>query len=362
MKTPKARKLPSGSWFCRVRVNGKDVGITKPTEKEAIAAAMAVKAGLVQANKTPMADRSLTNAIDLWIESNNNRLSPATVRGYRTYQSNGFPSLMRMKCSAITDKHIEQAINAECRQYKAKTVVNRWRFIAQVLSWATGKRYPSKLPQVVRPDIEFLDQEELATFLEYIKGKPVEIGALLAISSLRRSEIAALNWDDGDIDLKHRWIRVRGAIVPDEDHKMVKKETTKNSTSRRDVPMIDPLYEALNAVENKTGPVVKVHPATIQSRIKRACLAAGVPEVGCHGLRHSFASLCHILNIPPQVAMEIGGWADRATMDRIYTHVSKRDKNSYQNAFTAHFSTAPKTENGNENGNGEEKAIVPQAV
>ena len=178
------------------------------------------------------------------------------------------------------------------------------------------------------------------------------IEALLAISSLRRSEIAALNWDDGDIDLKHRWIRVRGAIVPDEDHRMVKKETTKNSTSRRDVPMIDPLYEALNAVENKTGPVVKVHPATIQSRIKRACLAAGVPEVGCHGLRHSFASLCHILNIPPQVAMEIGGWADRATMDRIYTHVSKRDKNSYQNAFTAHFSTATKTENGNENGNG----------
>jgi integrase len=59
--------------------------------------------------------------------------------------------------------------------------------------------------------------------------------------------------------------------------------------------------------------------------------------VGCHGLRHSFASLCHILNIPPQVAMEIGGWSDRATMDRIYTHVSKRDKNAFENAFTAHF-------------------------
>lgn len=352
MKTPKARKLPSGSWFCRVRVNGKDVGITKPTEKEAIAAAMAVKAGLVQVTKTPMADRSLTDAINLWIESNNNRLSPSTIRGYRTCQDNGFPTLMRMKCSAITDKHIEQAINTECRQYKAKTVVNRWRFIVQVLSWATGKRYPTKLPQVVRPDIDFLDQEELTTFLEYIKGKPVEIGALLAISSLRRSEIAALNWDNGDIDLKHRWIRVRGAMVPDEDHKMVKKETTKNSTSRRDVPMIDPLYEALNAVENKTGPVIKAHPATIQSRIKRACAAAGVPEVGCHGLRHSFASLCHILNIPPQVAMEIGGWADRNTMDRIYTHVSKRDKNSYQNAFTAHFSNATKMENGNKNGNG----------
>jgi len=360
MKTPKARKLPSGSWFCRVRVNGKDVGITKPTEKEAIAEAMAVKAGLVQITKTPMADRSLTDAIDLWIESNNNRLSPSTIRGYRICQDNGFPTLMRMKCSAITDKHIEQAINVECRRYKAKTVVNRWRFLAQVLSWATGKHYSAKLPQVVRPDIDFLDQEDLTTFLEYIKGKPVEIEALLAISSLRRSEISALSWDDGDIDLKRRWIHVRGAVVQDEDNNLVKKATTKNSTSRRDVPMIDPLYEALSAIENKSGPVVKVHPATILHRINRACAAAGVPEVGCHGLRHSFASLCHILNIPAAVAMEIGGWADRATMDRIYTHVSKRDKNSYQNAFTAHFSTAPKNENGNENGNGNKKAVEPQ--
>ena len=54
---------------------------------------------------------------------------------------------MRLKCSAITDRQITQAINLECRNYSAKTVVNRWRFIAQVLTWATGKNYPTKLPQ-----------------------------------------------------------------------------------------------------------------------------------------------------------------------------------------------------------------------
>ena len=349
MKTPTARQLPSGSWFCRVRVNGQDIGITRNTKKEAVAAAMAVKAGIVQMAKTPMADKLLTNAIDDWIKNNEARLSPSTVRGYRLCQRNGFQTLMRMKCSAITEKKIEQAINAECRNYSAKTVVNRWRFIAQVLTWATDKKYPAKLPQVVRPDMDFLDQEDLAVFLEYIKGRPEEIEALLAISSLRRSEIAALDWDNGDIDLKHRRVRVRGSVVPNEEHKMVKKSTTKNVTSRRDVPMIDPLYEALSAVEDKTGPVVKVHPATMLTRINKACAAAGVPEVGCHGLRHSFASLCHMLNVPPQVAMEIGGWSDRATMDRIYTHVSQRNRATYENAFLAHFHK----ENGNENGNEE---------
>lgn len=37
MKTPTAKKLPSGSWHCRVRVNGEDVSITAETEKAALA-------------------------------------------------------------------------------------------------------------------------------------------------------------------------------------------------------------------------------------------------------------------------------------------------------------------------------------
>lgn len=348
---PKARQLPSGNWFIQLRIDGQSISITKPKEKEAIAEAMAIKEGILKVKKTPLGDKTLTQAIDLWIKDNEHRLSPSTVRGYRTCQDNAFPALMKMKCKDITDTQIARAINTECRNYTAKTVTNRWRFIAQVLTWATGETHSPKLPQIVRPDIKFLDKDELNTFLAYIKGKPVEITALLAISSLRRSEIAALNWDNGDIDLENRWIHVRGAVVPNEEHKFVKKETTKNATSRRDVPIIDPLYTALKAVKYKTGPVVPQHPATMLSRINKACAATGVPEVGCHGLRHSFASLCHILNIPPQVAMEIGGWADRSTMDRIYTHVSKRDKHSYENAFTEHFKSAPDTENANDRAN-----------
>ena len=337
IKIPTARQLPSGNWTVQLRLGGESISITRPTEKEAVAEAMAVKQGIIKRKHTPISDRTLSQAIDDWIADNENRLSPATVRGYVTIQKNGFQSLMRMPCGKITQKVAAAALNQECKRFSAKTVKNRWGFIAQVLEWATGERFDIALPQVVTEPTEFLDQDDLTTFLSHIKGKKVEITALLAISSLRRSEIGALNWDDGDIDLKNRWIHVRGAMVPDKDHKMVVKETNKNSASRRDVPMIDPLYEAMMAVEVKKGRVVPEHPATMQRRINAACKAAGVPEVGCHGLRHSFASLCHILNVPPQVAMEIGGWSNRATMDRIYTHVSKRTKDSYQNKFTEYF-------------------------
>lgn len=351
IKVPTARQLSSGNWFVQLRVDGKSISITEPSERAAIAKAMAIKSGIVQAKSVPMGEKTLSQAIDLWIQDNEYRLSPSTIRGYVTCRDNGFKTMMQMKCGKITDKVIASAINNECKNYSAKTVVNRWRFIAQVLEWATGQRFEPSLPQVVVEPSEFLDQEELETFLKAIKGTKVEITALLAISSLRRSEMAALDWDRGDIDLKNRWIHVRGAVVPDKDHKMVAKKTNKNSTSRRDVPMIDPLYEALSAVENKTGRVVPEHPATMLSRINRACRDAGVPEVGCHGLRHSFASLCHILHVPAAVAMEIGGWADRATMDRIYTHVSKRTKTSYENTFTEYFKPKDEKENANKTAN-----------
>lgn len=354
---PKARQLPSGNWFIQLRLGGKSISITETTERAAVAKAMATKEGFLKYSKAPLSDRTLRQACEMWIDDNENRLSPSTIRGYVTTINNGFQSLMAMKCSKITEKAVASAINQECRNYSAKTVVNRWRFIAQVLEWATDHRFDPMLPQVVVEPSEFLDQDELKTFLESIKGTKAEITALLAISSLRRSEIAALSWDNGDIDLKNRWIHVRGSMVPDKDHKMVTKKTNKNSASRRDVPMIDPLYEALSAVENKRGRVVPEHPSTMLARINKACANAGVPEVGCHGLRHSFASLCHIINVPVAVAMEIGGWADRATMDRIYTHVSKRTKTSYENAFTEYFKSKEEPEENDTFANSKANAV-----
>ena len=339
MHTPKAKKLGSGQWRCQIMVDGQRHSVTKSTEKAAVAAAMALKAGLIQANKTPHQELALPRAIDKWMELQEGILSPATIRGYRNIQDNHFQTIMHRKCAQITDTMIAQAISQEARHYKAKTVTNYWRFIKQILTWATGRQYSASLPQIIPAEREFLDYEQIEVFLKAVKGDRIEIAALLALSSLRRSEICALDWEDVDFDLGV--IHVRGAVVPDENHKMIRKETNKNQTSRRDIPMIQPLREAMTAARCKTGPVVPLHPATVQRKINQICVRANHPEVGFHGLRHSFASLCEHLKVPPKIAMEIGGWSDRATMERIYTHTAKRDKAYYQNEFTAYFQ--PKT-------------------
>lgn len=334
MKTPKARQLPSGAWFCRVRIDGKDVSITRDTEKAAVAEAMAVKAGIKEATKKPK-KKTVTTAINDYIEARRNVLSPSTIRGYKTIQDNRFQSLMKKDIFAITQEECQRAVNLEAKAVKAKTLTNSWRFVSSVIFEETGQRFFVRLPQIVPTERPWLTPEQIPVFVEAVKGDPIEIPALLALSSLRRSELINLRWKD--VDLSKGILRVNGAAVFDENGQLVRKQETKNKTSRRTVPIIPPLLEALKVAEPKGEYVVSWHPNAIMCRVNRVCSAHNLPEVGLHGLRHSFASLAYHLNIPEKVVMEIGGWADNQTMRKIYTHISQKDVSDHATALTGFF-------------------------
>lgn len=339
MKTPKARKLPSGSWFVQLRLDGKSISITKPTEKEAVAEAMAIKAGIL---KKQTGRKTLTAAIDDYIDIRKNVISPATIRGYKIIQKNRFQTMMKRDCFTTSQEQWQKAVNAEARLVSAKTLTNSWRFISSVIFETTGNKIVVRLPQIIPNERSFLSPTEIKVFVQAVKGKKVEIAALLALSSLRCSEIKALTWHD--IDLEKGVLSVNGAAVLDENGKLVSKPQTKNRTSRRTIPLIEPLKAALNAVEDKTGNVVSQSSSTIYKAINRVCKENGLPAVGTHGLRHSFASLAYSLGIPEKVTMEIGGWSNDATMKKIYTHVSKDDLQIRTKAFTSYFAN----ENANE--------------
>lgn len=143
MRTPTARKLPSGSWFCRVRVGGKDVPITKPTEAEAIAEAVTVKLGLAdaaQAAKHEASGITLEQAIGNYISVRQNVLSPATIRGYRIVQKYRFQKASNRRLSDITDQQWQQIVNAESRVCSAKTVKNAWGLLALSLRKQQGEK------------------------------------------------------------------------------------------------------------------------------------------------------------------------------------------------------------------------------
>lgn len=337
MKLPTPKKLPSGRWRIQIVLDGKRHSITEDTKELCFAKALAYKTELIKQKKNapPI---TLSKAIDNYIAAREAVLSPSTIRGYKNIQNKRFTLLMEKPLNSLNQTVLQRAVNTEAKLCSAKTLQNSWRFIASVIYEVTGERYDIKLPQVIPNERLFLSPEQIQTFLKAIYGSDIEIPALLGLWSLRRSEIIGLKWES--VDIPARRITVENTIVPDEHHKLVEKRTTKNVSSRRVVPMVDRLAELLSTVPHISEFVVQENPETLRRKVNRICVANDLPQIGLHGLRHSFASLAYSLNVPEKIAMQIGGWSNDATMRKIYTHIAQSDLSSYTDKMTEFFNNS----------------------
>lgn len=356
MKVPKARKLSSGNWFIQLRLGGESIPVTARTEKECTRQAQYLKAEYKAGKRQAPPERpaespkapTVKEAIDAYIKKRDAVLSPVTIRGYRNIQKSRFHSVMDREITSISGQEWQAICNEEAKLCSPKTLKNAWGFLVSVISESTDTQPPKiKLPQVVVRERPFLEPEQIRPFIDAVHGTDIEIPALLALSSLRRSEIMALRWEN--IDLDRKIIKVRGATVPDEHHKLTQKKENKNASSARNVPiMIDDLQAALSMAKQDSGLIISHDANTVCRNINKICHANGLPSVGIHGLRHSFVSLAYHLGVPEKIVMEIGGWADYQTMRNIYTHIAKSDVSRYTDQFSGFFSGR---ENANKNAN-----------
>ena len=334
MNVPKPRKLSSGNYFIQLRLNGQSVPVTAPTKKECTDKARLIKSGYkVDGKIKKAAGITLHQAIDKYIASRSNTLSPSTIRNYTMVQKHRFADVMDKPIKSIKDW--QYICNNESRKCSAKTLRNAWMFLVSVLREQGFEVHKISLPQIVKGDPVFLEPEQISIFVDAIKGKYCEIPALLALHSCRRSEI----WGDLEIDLKIKIIKVKGAMVLNKDNKLEKKLTNKNQQSRRDISIMIP--ELITAVEKKIKekkPILPQDQGHVYDQINAICRDNGLPEVGLHGLRHTFVSLAYHLQISEMYVMQTGGWSDYGTMRKIYTHFAKQDAIKSQNKMHEFFS------------------------
>lgn len=350
MKVPEPRKLSSGKWFIQLRLGGQSVPVSHFDKASCIREARAIKAEYQAGKRLPKeekTDLTLTAAIDAYIKAKSNTLSPSTIRGYRSIQRNNFKATMPRQLDQIKEKEWQLIVNDEAARCSPKSLRNAYFFIKTVVKHATGKEIPAvSMPGAVPARKEFLTPEQIKIFVAAIKDHRHAVPALLALSSLRSSEIAALRWEN--IPEDPEFIRVSGAVVLDEHDKPQFKQQNKNATSARLVPVLIPeLKEAIKRDRQPDGPVLTVTPNRFRDRINDVCAENGLPKVGVHGLRHSFASLAYHLQMPEKIAMEIGGWADAGTMHRIYTHIAQSDIERYKKAIGSFY----EKQNANKNAN-----------
>lgn len=348
MKVPEPRKLKSGTWFIQMRLGGESIPVSAPTRTECIKQAEKIKADYRNGQRLPCkSTQTLEQCVTAYIDAKRGVLSPSTIREYKSMSRNRFTAQMKRPVREITNW--QAIVSAEAKSVKPKTLKNTWMMVAAALKFGGYDVPKVTLPQVPPNERQWLDPEQIRVFVAGVANEPFAIPALLALHGLRRSEIMAVNWSD--IDLTAKTIRVSGAVVIGEDQRPQQKASNKNRSSTRTIPiMIPELLAALEAVEDKSGPVVRCNPNTIYHQINRVCARNGLPQVGTHGLRHSFASLGYHLGVPELEMMQLGGWADNQTMIRIYTHIANADRVKAENAMAGFFA-----KNANENANSKQK-------
>lgn len=338
VRLPNVTKLPSGSFFTRVTVNGERIPITRDTEEECIAEAIALKHKVKEAEKKQSAKKkTLNDAVTEYIESRREFKSPSTIYGYESYKKNTFQGMMGADIYTATDLQWQAEIRKEMKAgHSPKYIKNAWMLMSAAIYETTRRRPEVMLPEKEVNEKPYLEPEQIDAFVAAIKGQgQVEIAALMELSSLRRSEMLAVKPEH--IDFKKGTIDVQGAKVAGGKGKLTHKKQNKNDTSRRTVPIIPPLLEALQTADLTGEYVITLTGGWICTRINEICRENDLPEVGNHGLRHSFASLAYHLQIPEKIAMEIGGWKDAGTMHKIYTHLAKKDIAKRAQDFTNYF-------------------------
>ena len=320
IRVPEPKKTPSGKWRIQLRAEGESV--TEDTPALAVAKARAIRAGFIEQKKKMGAKLSLGDAIDKYIDETDNLFSPATRRGYSIIRRNRFQAYMDVDIKTFTDW--QAMVNDEKKLCSTKTLHNAWGLVGAVLRANNITPPKVKMSQVTVPDQPWLTYEQIPLFCKAIYGEPCELGALLALSSLRRSELCAVTPDHVAEDGSS--VLVSGAIVPDENNTFVHKDENKTQQSRRTVPVFIPrLRELLCAMDRDCDFIVSMHPDTLRKRVNAICKKAGPPEVGLHGLRRSFASLGHHLGLSEQEVMAIGGWEDYQTVHKHYLKLSAKD-------------------------------------
>ncbi len=328
MKLPKPKKLPSGSWNVNVMVDGRRVSVTRPTEKECVAAAAELKAGLKQAS-TP-SRMTVGDVIDRYIESRDSVLSPSTIAGYRRIRVNALQDLMDIRVADITQERIQRSINFMARDKSPKTIRNAHGLLVAALAEVRPDLHlRTRLPQKMKYDIAIPTEDDISAIIAAARGSSVELPVMLAVwLGLRMSEIIGLKWDDIDGDVLH----IRHALV-DEGEK-----TTKTSSSRRDIILPPYMKDLLAKTPHSDEHIIPLPRRAIYDRFQRMCRKAGIQHYRFHDLRHINASIMLALGVPNKYAQERMGHATDNMLKNVYQHTMTEHRKAVADEIDDYFS------------------------
>ena len=313
----KAKKLPSGNWKTLVYdytdAQGKRYYKSFTAETKKMSEYLAAEFALNKKQKTKI-KITFGEALDTYIESRADILSPSTIREYKRSRKVHLQELMGVMIGDITQELVQKVINAESRTLSPKSIRNIHGLLSAVLkTYRPDFALNTSLPQRIRPNLYIPTDDDVQVLLTHVDDDDMMIAILLsAFGPMRRSEICALE----SSDIVDGVVHVQRALVLDTDNNWAIK-TTKSYAGDRFIPL--PKF-ILDKIQGRTGRIIRFMPSHVSDRFIDIQTASGLPHFRFHDLRHYCASIQHAMGIPDAYIMQRGGWSSDAVLKQVYRH------------------------------------------
>ncbi|MGO8930513.1 MAG: tyrosine-type recombinase/integrase [Limisphaerales bacterium] len=355
------RYTPSGTYFARLRVNGKLIRKTLKTDVLSVAKlrladfAKVERQGAESGTNVSRGKLTFGEALDLYRQ----RINGAVTLKQRskdyyaertTALRNSWPDLEKTDIRKIT--------KADCMNWAASfghgasptAYNNTVKVLRDVLAigMESGARYdnPALCIKRASPKAKKLKLPEFDKFNDFVATMEVAGGRFsrscadlvrfLAYGGFRKSEAANIQWQDCD------FVGKKIAVWGDPENR------TKNGEFRS-VPMIPDMVQLLDRSKAERldakpdDSVMLVHEC--QKAMDRAAKIVGMPRITHHDLRHLFATRCIESGVDiPTVSRWLGHKDGGALAMKVYGHL--RDQHSVEMAQKVRFSKPHEAQNG----------------
>lgn len=178
----------------------------------------------------------------------------------------------------------------------------------RLATWESKRRAP----------VRWLTQDEWRKFWAELPDHSKRICAFALATGLRRSNVLDLEWSAVDLERRIAWVHAIGT----------------KANRNINVPLNDLAVEILRQCQGRHDTYVFTYQGSkvkdIRTSMRNAAKRAGIPHLGMHALRHTFATWHVMSGTPLSVLKELGSWASFSMVDN-YTHLSVSHLAQYAN-------------------------------
>jgi len=279
--------------------------------------------------------KTVESYLETWLEGQRKHLKASTFNGYRKIVEHQLvPWFGEKMLSDVKRKDVREKLDEI--ESGNKTLANIQSVLRKAFDDAVeaemidtnplaGWRYARKEAPKEKDEVDPFTTDEQKAILKTLEGQGRNLIQFALWTGLRTSELVALDW--GDIDWVRGQVRVTRALTQSSDE----AEVTKTTSGRRDVKLLGPAREALEAQKAFTllkGQEVFQNPRTgerwegdqpIRKTLwARALTKAGVRYRRPYQTRHTYASMMLSAGEHPMWVSRQMGHSDWTMIARVY--------------------------------------------